>query len=190
MKRPFLGDVSRRLHQTCSPDDAIEPGNVCAGYQQLPLPYQEFAGLLAKWQANDPALLTFHPADTIITTVLHKPHVLPVSFAYTDGFSRALFSHILSRAEPVIKEALHSGQTLVVAKDSEILYELQWALLKRISDVWALERVDETDNFMVYKLAEKRPFQRGRALSCPTDRSRHAMVFEPASPRAPAARRV
>jgi hypothetical protein len=98
---------------------------------------------------------------------LHKPHVLPVSFAYTDGFSRALFSHILSRAEPVIKEALHSGQTLVVAKESEILYELQWALLKRISDVWALERVDETDNFMVYKLADKTALPAGPRIVLP-----------------------
>jgi hypothetical protein len=138
--------------KTCNIQGVIEPGNVCTGDQNMPSAhYQEFAKLLAKWQADEADFLTFHPADTLLSATLRKPNALPVSFSYTDGFSPALFRYILDRAEPVI-QSLRTGRALIATMDLAQLNELQWALLRRIVATWDLIPVEETEHFAVYRL--------------------------------------
>jgi hypothetical protein len=166
--RPLPDNFVDRLREICSPAGLVEAGNVCADQPNMPKShYSEFAALLSKWQSDEPRLLTFHPADTLMSVVFRKPHKLPVSMAYADGFSPALFRNILDRAEPIIENELQIGQTVVATKDLGSLNELEWALLNRVAASWALERVDETEHLAVYKLVKDTKHSVGPLLVLP-----------------------
>ena len=166
--RPFRKDLSEHLHKICNENGAVDPGNVCSGDPNIPaVHYNEFANLVSKWQSDDQSLLIFHPADAILSVTLRRPHALPVSFSYTDGFSPALFSYILQRAEPIVQNRLHAGQMLIATKELQRLNELEWALLNRIVDAWTLERVAETDHFAVYRLLRDSTAATGPLITLP-----------------------
>jgi hypothetical protein len=166
--RPFRKDISEHLRKICNDNGLVEPGNVCSGDVNIPSAhYSEFADLIAKWQSSDDSLLVFHPADALVSVTLHKPHALPVSFSYTDGFSPTLFRYILQRADPIIQNRLHAGQMLVATKELKSLNELEWALLNRIVKTWALERVAETEHFAVYRLLKESAAATGPLMGLP-----------------------
>jgi hypothetical protein len=156
----------------------VEAGNVCADQPNMPKShYSEFAALLSKWQSQEPRLLTFHPADALMSVVFRKPHKLPVSMAYADGFSPALFRNILDRAEPIIENELQIGQTVVATKDLGSLNELEWALLNRVAASWALEQVDETEHLAVYKLIKDSKNSVGPLLVLPVRQMKSRNTF-------------
>jgi hypothetical protein len=165
---PFRRDLSVHLRNICNENGVLEPGNVCSGDPNIPaVHYNEFANLISKWQSDDQSLLIFHPVDAILSVTLRKPHALPVSFSYVDGFSPALFRYILQRAEPVIQNRLHAGQMLIATKDLQSLNELEWALLNRIANAWTLERVAETEHFAVYRLLNDSTAAGGPLITLP-----------------------
>jgi hypothetical protein len=146
-------DFSARLRALCQPAGTLATGNVCHDQPNMPpVHYREFAELVAKWQESSPSILVFHPVDALLSATLRKPHRLPLTFAYVDGFSPALYQYILNRSQAVISRDLADGETLIVVKDVATLNELQWRLLKMIAEQWRFERVDSTDNFEVYRL--------------------------------------
>jgi hypothetical protein len=146
-------DFSTRLRALCQPDGPLATGNVCHDQPNMPpVHYREFAGLAERWQASSPAIFAFHPMDALFTAALHKPHRLPVTFAYVDGFSPALYRDIIDRSRPVISNSLVDGETLILPKELASLNELQYRLLKLIAEEWRFERVETTDNFEVYRL--------------------------------------
>lgn len=146
-------DFSDRLRALCQPAGALATGNVCHDQPNMPpVHYREFAELVAKWQGSSPSILVFHPVDALLSATLRKSHRLPLTFAYVDGFSPALYQYILDRSQPVISRELADGETLIVVKDAATLNELQWRLLKTIAEQWRFERIDGTDHFDVYRL--------------------------------------
>jgi len=165
--RPLPKDFAPRLHRSCNPTGVTEPGSVCAPSAMPAAHHDELVQLLTRWQSDSPTLLMFHPADALMTVYLQKPHALPVSFAYVDGFSPALFRNIVERAETVIERDFRPSQVLVAAKDLATLNELEWALLTRVAALWRLEQVDETAHVAAYRLTREPLRATGRILVLP-----------------------
>jgi hypothetical protein len=75
---------------------------------------------------------------TPVSMTLKKPHALPLTFSYTDGFSPALFRYIFERSADSVR-SLRDERSLIVTGSATDLKELQWALLTRIAAEWKLE---------------------------------------------------
>jgi hypothetical protein len=129
--------------------------------------YREFEALIQKWQGNQPTIFAFHPSDALMNASLNKAHRLPVTFAYVDGFSPALFEYIVDRSRSVIAHDLRAGDTLILTKDLPSLNELQWALLKVISASWELKRIDQSEHFAVFRLEDAGSTRSGLSLVLP-----------------------
>jgi len=165
---PLPQDFSQRLHRFCSPRSTIEPNSACSPGAHLPaLHYDEFKSLLDRWQKDSSTLMTFHPLDTVMEVYYQKPHTLPLSFAYVDGFSPALFKYIVDRSRDIMAHELKAGQTVVMTKDLSLLNELQWALLTQLAALWTLERVDETEHLVVHRLVKDSTAAVGPLLTLP-----------------------
>jgi hypothetical protein len=163
---PLPQDFNQRLHRFCSP--SIEINSACSPGVHLPaLHYDEFKSLLDRWQKDRATLMTFHPLDTVMEVYYQKPHALPLSFSYVDGFSPALFKYIVDRSRNIMAKELSAGQTVVVSKDLSLLNELQWALLTQLAALWTLERVDETEHLAVYQLVKDSTTAVGPVLTLP-----------------------
>lgn len=166
---PLPQDFNQRLHRFCSPPSTIEPNSACSPGAHLPaLHYDEFKSLLDHWQQESSTLMTFHPLDTVMEVHYQKPHALPLSFAYVDGFSPALFKYIVDRSRNIMAKELSAGQTVVMTKDLSLLNELQWALLTQLAALWTLERVDETEHLAVYQLVKDSTTVVGPVLTLPS----------------------
>jgi hypothetical protein len=165
---PLPQDFNQRLDSFCGPPSTIEPNSACSPGGHLPaLHYDEFKSLLSRWQQDSSTLMTFHPLDTVMEVYYQKPHTLPLSFAYVDGFSPALFKYIVDRSRNIMAKELRAGQTVVMTKDLSLLNELQWALLTQLAVLWALERVDETEHLAVYRLVKDSTTAVGPLLTLP-----------------------
>ena len=165
---PFPPDFSQRLHRFCSPRSTIEPNTACSPGGHLPaLHYDEFESLLNRWQKDSATLMTFHPLETVMEVYYQKPHTLPLSFAYVDGFSPALFKYIVDRSRQIMAHELKAGQTVVMTKDLSLLNELHWALLTQLAALWTLERVDETEHLVVHRLVKDSRDAVGPRLTLP-----------------------
>lgn len=147
-----------RLRDSCALTDAGEVNTACAPGPHAPkVHYAEFKKLLEQWFMNERRLLTFQPGDAIVRVLIQKPHALPSSFFYVDGFSPELFAYIVVRSRRVIDEELREGQPVMISKDQFALNELQWALLTALTGRWRLAKVDESEHFAIYRLREKQP---------------------------------
>jgi hypothetical protein len=161
-------DFLARLGQICHERKDLEVGNACSGDTPMPnAHYREFEGLIQKWQSNQPTIFAFHPSDALMNASLNKAHRLPVTFAYVDGFSPALFEYIVDRSRSVIAHDLRAGDTLILTKDLPSLNELQWALLKVISASWELKRIDQSEHFAVFRLEDAGSTRSGLSLVLP-----------------------
>ncbi len=150
-RRPIPANFWERLKNSCVLMEAS--GTACSPGPQLPpMYYEEFKDLLHRWFANEDRVLAFQPAEAIIRVLVQKPHALPLSDSYHDGFSPALFRFVAARSSHVIERDLYEGQPVLIAKDQASLNELQWALLSALNLRWQLEKVDETEHLAVYRL--------------------------------------
>jgi hypothetical protein len=148
-------DFLARLGQICHEGKDLEVGNACSGDTPMPnAHYREFEGLIQKWQGDQPTIFAFHPSDALMNASLNKAHRLPVTFAYVDGFSPALFEYIVGRSRRIVVHDLRAGETLILTKDLLSLDELQWALLNIIATSWELKRIDRSEHFAVFRLED------------------------------------
>jgi hypothetical protein len=152
--RPWPANIEDRLDRPCGTDDIVDSQAVCSpvANNMGPTDLDEFGAMIARWQVNDPALLTLHPGDAVVSAFFQKPQMLPFSMSYVDGFSPELFADIESRSRKLIETGLSDGQTIIITRDLAALNELEWAVLTDLSQHWALEQVDQTEHLAVYRL--------------------------------------
>lgn len=146
-------DFFQRIGELCHSEMSFDVGNVCLDQPNMaPVHFKEAVDLVKKWQGELPTIFIFCPADALIEAALTKPHRLPLTFSYVDGFSPALFKYLLARSEPVISQTLKDGDSIILSRDLLSLNELQWALLNMMTKYWRFRKVEQTEYFNVYRL--------------------------------------